>query len=111
MISESTGDIAMMLSPNRKVDAAIVSLLCLLPLELTELWWNTDDLSAFLRRGGVTGITAERLRRALERSQRFTGATQWKCRRWINTHYYLLGKALEDFTPKKEAKDECNDCR
>jgi hypothetical protein len=70
MISESMGDIATMSSPNRKVDAAIVSLLCLLPLEITELWWETGDLSAFLRRGGVTDITAERLRRALERSQR-----------------------------------------
>ena len=30
-ISESTGDIAMMSSPNRKVDTAIVSLLCRSP--------------------------------------------------------------------------------
>jgi hypothetical protein len=73
------------------------------PLEITERLWITGDLSAFLRRGGVTGITmAERLRRAFERSQRLTGSTQWKCRRWNNTQYYLLGKALKDFTPKTQ---------
>jgi len=70
MISESTGDIAMMSSPDRKVDTAIVSLLGLLPPEITELWWNTGDLSGFLRCGGVTGITVERLRKALFASQR-----------------------------------------
>ena len=69
-ISESTGDIAMMSSPDRKVDTAIVSLLGLLPPEITELWWNTGDLSGFLRCGGVTGITVERLRKALFASQR-----------------------------------------
>jgi hypothetical protein len=58
-ISESTGDIAMMSSPNHKVDAAIVSLLGLLPSEITDLWWNTGDLSGFLRPGGITGIMAE----------------------------------------------------
>jgi hypothetical protein len=72
MISESTGDIAMMSSPNRKIDAAIVSLLSLLPSEITELWWNTGDLSGFLRPGGVTGITVERLRKAIFASQRFS---------------------------------------
>jgi hypothetical protein len=59
MISESTGDIAMMSSPNCKVDTAIVSLLGLLPPKITELWWNTGDLSGFLRHGGVTGIMVE----------------------------------------------------
>ena len=55
----------MMSSRNRKVDTAIVSLLGLLPPDITELWWDTRDLSAFLRCGGITGITAKRLSRAL----------------------------------------------
>lgn len=93
----------MMSSRNRKVDAAIVSLLGLLPPDITELWRDTRDLSAFLRCGGITGITAERLSRTLSSaSHRYTAATPWKCRLWRNTHYYLLGNRSEAFTPKAQ---------
>ena len=49
----------MMLSHNCKVDAAIVSLLGLLPPDITELWWGTRDLSAFLRCGGITATSGK----------------------------------------------------
>jgi hypothetical protein len=86
-----------MTGPNHKADAAIVSLLCLLPPEITEFWWDTVALSGFLRRGGVTGMSAERLRKALFASQRLTVATPWKCRRWKNTPYDPFGTASVTF--------------
>jgi hypothetical protein len=71
-----------MTGPKHKADAAIVSLICLLPPEITQLWWDTATLSGCLRRGGVTGITPARLRKALFMTQRLTPATPWKCRLW-----------------------------
>jgi hypothetical protein len=63
-----------MMGLNRKADAAIVSLLYLLLPEITELWWDTVALSDFLRRGGVTSITPEQLRKALFASLHLTAA-------------------------------------
>ena len=74
-----------MTGPKHKADAAIVSLICLLPPEITQLWWDTATLSGCLRRGGVTGITPARLRKALFMTQRLTPATPWKCRLWEKT--------------------------
>jgi hypothetical protein len=91
-----------MTGSNHKVDAAMVSLVCLLPPGIAQLWWDTAALSGCLRRAGVTGISPERLGKALFTTQRLTLATPWKCRRWKNTRYYLFGKALEDFTPKTQ---------
>jgi hypothetical protein len=85
-----------------KVNAAIVSLLRLLPPDITELWWDTRDLSAFLRWGGIHWITAERLSRALSSASHHTAATPWKCRLWRNKRYYLLGNRSEAFTPKAQ---------
>jgi hypothetical protein len=83
-MSKSMGDAVTMTGSNHKADAAIVFLICLIPLEITELWWDTATLSGWLRLGGVTRITP------------------WKCRLWKNTCYYLFGKAMEDFTPKTQ---------
>ena len=91
-----------MTSRNRNTDEAIVSLLYLLPPEITELWWDTVDLTAFLRCGGVSGITPEQLRKAIVATERFRAATPWKCRRWRNSRYYLFGDAMDGFTPKTQ---------
>ena len=84
-MSQSTGGAVTMTGPKHKADAAIVSLICLLPPEITQLWWDTATLSGCLRRGGVTGITPARLRKALFTTQRLTPATPWKCRLWEKT--------------------------
>jgi hypothetical protein len=101
-MSQITGGAVMMTGPNYKVDAAIVSLICLLPPEITQLWWDTATLSGCLRRAGITGIMLARLRKALFTTQPLTPAMPWKCRLWKNTCYYLFGKAMEDFTPKTQ---------
>jgi hypothetical protein len=66
---------------------------------LVEYWWSEWLSEAWRCHRDNGGMIAKAL---FASAQRLAWAMQWKGRRWKNTTYYLLGSALEDFTPKTQ---------